>query len=85
LAGLAAAALLWRLGREEPALGAALTATVANAMMLAAFRQPERPLAQTMTGVGRSWAGWGMVTGVLVAAEVVVKEWANGSVRARDQ
>jgi hypothetical protein len=74
LAGLAAAALLRRLGQPELALGAALTATATNSMMLAAFRQAERPLAQTVTGVGRSWAGWGMAAAILLAAEAVARQ-----------
>jgi Family of unknown function (DUF5693) len=56
LAGLGAASLLERLGQDELAAAAALVATVANALMLAAFRRPERPLAMTVSGVGRSLA-----------------------------
>jgi hypothetical protein len=75
LAGLAMAALLRRLGRDELALGAALAATAANALMLAAFRQAERPLSQTLTGVGRSWAGWGVAALTLVlAGEAVARQ-----------
>ena len=59
LAGLGAASLLRRLGQEELAAGAALVATVANALMLAAFRRPERPLELTMKVVGRSLAAGG--------------------------
>ena len=55
--GWRAASLLERLGQDELAAAAALVATVANALMLAAFRQPERPLALTASGVGRCW-GW---------------------------
>jgi hypothetical protein len=56
LAGLGAASLLQRLGDDELAAAAALVATVANALMLAAFRRPERPLEVTMNGLGRSLA-----------------------------
>jgi len=56
LAGLGAASLLDRLGQDELAAAAALLATVANALMLAAFRRPERPLDLTVSGVGRSLA-----------------------------
>ncbi len=60
LAGLAAAHWLRKLDHQEAALAAELAGTAANALMLAAFRQPERPLAQTAPNVARSWAGWGM-------------------------
>jgi hypothetical protein len=74
LAGLPAAALLRRFGKDELALGAALAATAANAVMLAAFRQAERPLALTARGVGRSWAGWAVVAaGLIGTAELVLK------------
>ncbi len=56
LAGLGAASLLRQMGYEELSTAAALVATVANAMMLAAFRRPERPLDLTVPGVGRSLA-----------------------------
>ncbi|MEP7359237.1 MAG: hypothetical protein ABI847_18440, partial [Anaerolineales bacterium] len=55
LLGLAVASLLDRLGYEEAAVAAAITATLANSLMLAAFRQPARPLAQTLDGVRTSW------------------------------
>jgi hypothetical protein len=67
LAGLGAAGLLQRLGQDELAAGAAIVATMAHAMMLAAFRRPERPLALTVAGVGRS-LGAGGAAGV--AAEM---------------
>jgi Family of unknown function (DUF5693) len=70
LAGLGAASLLRQLGYDELAAAAALVATLANALMLAAFRRPERPLDLTLTGVGRSWAA-GAVVGT--SLEVVAK------------
>jgi hypothetical protein len=54
LAGLGAAGLLQQVGQDELATAAVLAATLANALMLAAFRRPERPLALTVSGVGRS-------------------------------
>jgi hypothetical protein len=56
LAGLGAASLLRQMGYEELSTAAALGATMANAMMLAAFRRPERPLDLTVPEVGRSLA-----------------------------
>jgi hypothetical protein len=38
---------------------------VGNALMLAAFRKPERPLAETLPMVGKSWA-WGGGAAVLI-------------------
>jgi hypothetical protein len=55
LLGLAAANLLERLGHQDAADAAVVTATLANSLMLAAFRQPARPLAQTLEGVRKSW------------------------------
>jgi hypothetical protein len=66
LAGLAAARALRRAGRNDLALAASLVGAVGNALMLAAFRQPERPLAQTLPIVGRSWA-WGAAVGLAVS------------------
>jgi hypothetical protein len=66
MAGLAAAAALQQLGYDELATSAAVIATAANALMLAAFRRPERPLALTVSGVRKSWAGWGTVGLILV-------------------
>ena len=71
LAGLAAAQLLRGLGQKDAAAGAALLATAANAMTLAAFRRPERPLAQTVGGVGLSWVRFGAVAVVLAALGAV--------------
>ncbi|MCC6187991.1 MAG: hypothetical protein IT318_03075 [Anaerolineales bacterium] len=68
LAGLAAAGWLRGAGQRNLGLAAALVGAFANAMTLAAFRQPERPLAQTVEGAGRSWARWGLVTAGLLAA-----------------
>ena len=65
LAGLGAAGLLQRLGQDELATAAALTATVAHAMMLAAFRRPERPLDLTVSGVARSEAVGGALGQIL--------------------
>jgi hypothetical protein len=53
--GLAAAGLLERLGQQDAADAAAVVATLANSLMLAAFRQPARPLAQTLEGLRKSW------------------------------
>jgi hypothetical protein len=67
LAGLAAARALRRKGDHESrpymALAASLVSVVGNALMLAAFRKPERPLAETLPMVGKSWA-WGMAIGL---------------------
>ncbi|MCC7361330.1 MAG: hypothetical protein IT317_17725 [Anaerolineales bacterium] len=73
LAGLAAAQLLRRLGQPGAAAGATLAATAANAMALAAFRRPERPLAQTVSGVGRSWAGFGAAALALAVVGALVR------------
>jgi hypothetical protein len=67
LAGLGASSLLGQLGHDELATAAALLATMANAMMLAAFRRPERPLDLTLAGVGRSLAAGG-AAGALLSA-----------------
>ncbi len=67
LAGLGAAGLLQRLGQDELATAAALTATLANALMLAAFRRPDRPLELTVTGVARSEAVGGVLGQILAA------------------
>jgi hypothetical protein len=68
LAGLAAAAWLRRAGQREAALAAALLGVAGQALMLAAFRKPERPLAQTLPSVARSWGGWGSVAVALERA-----------------
>jgi hypothetical protein len=69
LAGLAAARALRRKGDHESrpymALAASLVSVVGNALMLAAFRKPERPLAETLPLVGKSWA-WGGGAAVLI-------------------
>jgi len=68
LAGIATASAFRKMGRRDLALAAALIGAVGNAMMLAAFRKPERPLTGTLPTVGKSWAGWavvGMVAGLL--------------------
>ena len=67
LAGVAAAHWLRRSGHHHAALAAALVGAAAQALTLAAFRQPERPLAQTLPGVARSWGGWGAAA---VAVEI---------------
>lgn len=67
LAGLTAAGWLRRRGHRTAALALALAGTTAQALTLAAFRQPERPLAQTLPRVTRSWGGWG---GAAVVAEI---------------
>jgi len=78
LAGLAAAQLLRGLGHKDAAAGAALVATAANAMTLAAFRRPERPLAQTLTGVGVSWARFGAAAAALAVVGAVVGRGRRG-------
>jgi hypothetical protein len=51
------------MNRADLALAASLVSVVGNALMLAAFRKPERPLAETLPMVGKSWA-WGMAIGL---------------------
>ena len=68
LAGLAAAGVLDRLGYSELADAAAILATAANSLMLAAFRQPGRPLAVTIEGVQKSWRTWGLAAAGLTVA-----------------
>jgi hypothetical protein len=68
LAALAAARWLRKRNHQDAALAAEIVATAANALMLAAFRQPERSLVQTGSNVARSWAGWGTAA---AAAEVI--------------
>jgi hypothetical protein len=57
--GLAAgvAAAVSRVGgaRSTPSLAASLAAALGNAVMLAAFRRPERPLQETLPLVAQSW------------------------------
>ena len=67
LAGVTAARWLRRSGHHHAALAAGLVGAAAQALTLAAFRQPERPLAQTLPGVARSWGGWGAAA---VAVEI---------------
>jgi len=70
LAGLGAASLLQSSGHDGLAAAAALGATFANALMLAAFRRPERPLEMTLSGVGRSLGAGGVVgAGLEMAAQ----------------
>jgi len=72
LAGLGAASLLEKLGQDELATAAALAATLAHALMLAAFRRPDRPLALTVSGVRRSLgAGGALGAGAEIAAKVL--------------
>ncbi len=71
LAGLGAASLLQQMGQDELAAAAALAATVANALMLASFRRPERPLEMTLKGVGRSWAFGGTLGVVLQSLRLI--------------
>ncbi len=70
LAGRAAARAFRRKGDREGrpylALAAALVGVIGNALMLAAFRKPERPLAETLPMVGKSW-GWAGAVGILVS------------------
>jgi hypothetical protein len=65
LAGLAAARALRKMKRADLALAASLVSVVGHALMLAAFRKPERPLAETLPMVGKSWA-WGGGAAVLI-------------------
>jgi len=68
LASLAVAGALRRLGHKDAAFAVSLVGVAANALMLAAFRQPERPLAVTVADVGRAWLRWGVGAGALAAA-----------------
>jgi hypothetical protein len=61
LAGLAAAQAFRKGGRKDLALAAAMIGAVGSALLLAAFRKPERPLVETLPTVGKSWAGGGVV------------------------
>lgn len=67
LAGLAAARAFQAEGdhggRPYVALAASLVSVLGNAFMLAAFRRPERPLAETLPMVEKSWA-WGAAIGL---------------------
>jgi len=54
-----------RTDRPYEVLAAALLGAIGNAVMLAAFRTPERPLAETVPTVGRSWA-WGAALSLLL-------------------
>jgi hypothetical protein len=68
LASLAAAGALGRLGRTDLALAARLAGVAANALMLASFRQPERPLSLTVGDVARGWLKWAGVAAAVIAA-----------------
>ena len=81
LAGLAAASAWRRSGRRDFALAAALLGAVGNALMLAAFRKPERPLAETLPSVGKSWA-WGAAAGL---AALLLTEWPHARSDRRNQ
>jgi hypothetical protein len=65
LAGLAAARAFHRMSHSRAALAASLVSVLGNALMLAAFRKPERPLAETLPAVAKSWA-WGGVMGLII-------------------
>ena len=65
LAGNVAASALHQMGHKTPAASAALAGAIGNAVALAAFRAPERPLKQTLPAVIKSWAGWGAIGLVL--------------------
>lgn len=68
-AGVAAACAFRRIGRQDLALAASVAGALGNALMLAAFRQPERPLRQTLPTVTKSWAAWaavGLLLGVII-------------------
>jgi hypothetical protein len=58
LMGLGLARRLRPVKRQDMALLASILSVVGNAMLLAAFRKPERPLAATLPLVARSWT-WG--------------------------
>lgn len=71
LAGVAAAHALRRRdegdhkGRPDYAsLAASFLSVLGNAVMLAAFRTPERPLTYTLPNIGKSWA-WGGGVGIV--------------------
>ncbi|MBI3763413.1 MAG: hypothetical protein HY260_16325 [Chloroflexi bacterium] len=66
LAGVAAAVAFRAAWRNDAALAASLVGAVGNALMLAAFRRPERPLKETLPAVGRSWM-IGAVVGTVAA------------------
>jgi hypothetical protein len=68
VASLAVAGILKRMGYKDLALAASLVSVAANALMLAAFRQPERPVAVTVGDVSRSWLKWGAGAVALVVA-----------------
>ena len=67
LAGLAASGVFRRSGRKELALAASCLGAIGNAMLLAAFRKPERPLAETLPTAGKSWAWGGALALVMLA------------------
>ncbi len=67
LAGLAAAGVFRRSGRGDLAFAASCLSAIGSAMLLAAFRRPERPLAETLPTVGKSWAWGGALALVLLA------------------
>lgn len=70
LMGVAAAQALRRSdlpGRPYMTLTASLLSVIGNAVMLAAFRTPERPLTYTLPNIGKSWAwGGGVGAGMLL-------------------
>jgi hypothetical protein len=79
LLGLAAAGLLERQGHQDAADAAAVIATLANSLMLAAFRQPARPLAQTVEGVRKSWQVMAPVAaGLAGVGNLMVEARADG-------
>jgi hypothetical protein len=79
LAGLGVARALRPPGASH-SLPAALVGAMGNALMLAAFRKPERPLAETLPMVAKSWA-WGMALGVLVSLLAPKKDNAQYSIQ----
>jgi len=74
LAGLAVAGALRRLGHQDLALAASLVGTAANALMLTAFRQPERPLGVTVADVRRAWLGWGAAAAVIIGVSAKARK-----------
>jgi len=59
LAGVALASALRGSDQKAATRMASLAGVIGNALMLAAFRRPERPLSETLPVVVKSWAGLG--------------------------
>jgi len=52
---------------KDLALAASCLGAIGSAMLLAAFRKPERPLAETLPTAGKSWAWGGALALVMLA------------------